>query len=316
VEQWYLVIVASAAIVMGLLSWREPLHELARRVSEEDIYATAKFIILAAVVLPILPDRAIDPLQVLNPYHIGLMIVLISGISFLAYVATRVFGGKKSLVLIGILGGLISSTAVTITLSRRVRESAETLTLGAVAILAASGTMCVRIVTVVAIVDPPLVPILVWPLSAITVSAYGWTLHLYFRARREGLHEAQPVLHRNPFELRLALKFGLLYAALTLLTKMAERFLGAPGLYLSSVLAGTTDVDAITLSMLKFHLEGLPSSTAAIAIILAAATNTLIKAGLAAWEGGRQLGRLVSLGLLSALAIGGLVTIMEFNFSR
>ena len=287
-----------------------------RRESRRRISTTAKFIILAAVVLPILPDRAIDPLQVLNPYHIGLMIVIISGMTFLAYVATRGFGGRKSLVLIGILGGLISSTAVTISLSRRVRESAETLTLGAVAILAASSTMFVRILMVVAIVDTQLVPVLLWPLSAMTAVAYGWTLHLYFRARREGLHEAQPVLHRNPFELRFALKFGLLYAALILLTQMAERFLGAPGLYLSSILAGTTDVDAITLSMLKFHLEGLAASTAAIAIILAAATNTLVKACLAAWEGGWQLGRLVSLGLISALAIGGLVTIIEFTFSR
>jgi uncharacterized membrane protein (DUF4010 family) len=306
--QRYLLIVASAGVVMALLSFKAPLHQAVARVSEDDIYATAKFVILALVVLPLLPDRTFGPFHVLNPFNIGLMIVLIAGISFLGYVATRIAGEGRGLAVTGVLGGLVSSTAVTVSLASRVREDPKVLPLAAVAILTASTTMFARILTIVGIVDLPLLLNLAWPLGAMTVVGYGTALVFYVRSRQDS-RETEPVALRNPFELSSALKFGLFYATVIFVAKAAQTFLGDRGLYGSGILAGTTDVDAITLSMARFHREGLPASTAAITITLAAITNTVVKAGIAAWLGGWALAARVGLGLGAALAAGALLAL-------
>jgi len=303
--QRYLLIVASAGVVMALLSFKAPLHQAVARVSEDDIYATAKFVILALVVLPLLPDRTFGPLHVLNPFDTGLMIVLIAGISFLGYIAARIAGEGRGLAVTGILGGLVSSTAVTVSMATRVREAPKIAVLAAVAILAASATMFARILTIVGIVDFALLPVLVWPLGVMMITGYGIALAFYLRSR-DDRHEAEPVSLRNPFELGSALKFGLFYASVIFIAKAAQSFLGNQGLYASSILAGTTDVDAITLSVARFHREGLTASTAALAITLAAITNTVVKAGIAAWLGGWQLAMRVILGLGAALAAGAL----------
>jgi uncharacterized membrane protein (DUF4010 family) len=301
--QRYLLIVASASVVMALLSFKAPLHHAIERVSEDDIYATAKFVILALVVLPLLPDRTFGPFDVLNPFDIGLMIVLIAAISFLGYLATRLIGERQGLAVTGILGGLVSSTAVTVSLSGRVRESPKVLTLAAVAILTSSATMFVRILAIVGIVDLGLLPVLLWPLGTMAAAGYGVALAFYVGARRD-LPETQPVSHRNPFELRAALQFGLFYAAVLFAAKTAQTFLGEGGLYTAAVLAGTTEVDAISLSMARFHLEGMAAATAATAITLAAVTNTAVKAGLAFWLGGPGLAMRVIVGLSATLGAG------------
>jgi uncharacterized membrane protein (DUF4010 family) len=307
--QRYLLIVASAGVVMVVLSFKAPLHHAVERVSEDDIYATAKFVILALIVLPLLPNRTFGPLDVLNPFNIGLMIVLIAGISFLGYITTRVEGVRKGLMATGILGGLVSSTAVTVSMATRVRESPATVTLAAVAILTASATMFARIMAIIGIVDLPLLPVLLWPIGAMLVVGYGIALFFYFRSRHD-LHKTEPVPFRNPFELASALKFGLLYASVIFMTKAAQTFLGDRGLYISSVLAGTTDVDAITLSVARFHREGLGVSTAVIAITLAALTNTAVKAAVAGWLGGWRLGAYVASGLMGIFFAGVLALML------
>jgi uncharacterized membrane protein (DUF4010 family) len=303
--QRYLLIVASAGVVMALLSFKEPLHQAVARVSDDDIYATAKFVILALVVLPLLPDRTFGPLDVLNPFDTGLMIVLIAGLSFLGYVATRIAGGRRGMAVTGMLGGLVSSTAVTVSLSSRVRESPTTVTLAAVAILTASATMFARVLVVAGIVYFPLLPVLMWPIGAMLVVGYGLALVYYLRSRRD-LHQTEPVPLRNPFELGLAIKFGLFYAVVIFATKAAQTFLGDRGLYISSILAGLADVDAITISMARFHREGLAATTAATAITLAALTDTAVKAGIAFWLGGRELGLRVAVGLGMTIVAGAL----------
>jgi uncharacterized membrane protein (DUF4010 family) len=258
------------------------------------------------VVLPLLPDRTFGPLDVLNPFDTGLMIVLIAGISFLGYVATRIAGGRRGMAVTGMLGGLVSSTAVTVSLSSRVRESPTTVTLAAVAILTASATMFARILVVAGIVDFHLLPVLMWPIGTMLVVGYGLALVYYLRSRRD-LHQTEPVPLRNPFELGLAIKFGLFYAVVVFASKAAQTFLGDRGLYISSILAGLADVDAITISMARFHREGLGAATAATAITLAALTDTAVKAGIAFWLGGRELGMRVAMGLGATLVAGAIV---------
>jgi uncharacterized membrane protein (DUF4010 family) len=308
--QRYLLIVASAGVVMALLSFKEPLHHVVKQVSEDDIYATAKFVILALVVLPLLPNRTFGPFDVLNPFDIGLMTVLIAAISFFGYIATRIAGAARGLAVTGILGGLVSSTAVTVSLATRVRETPAMGRPAAIAILTASGTMFMRVLVIIGFVDPQLLPALLWPLGIMMAAAYGIAVVLYYRPSR-ALVGAEPVSHRNPFELGAALKFGLFYAAVIFVAKAAHTMLGDPGLLASSLLAGTTDVDAITLSMARFHREGLSATIAVAAIALATMTNTVVKATIASWLGGRQLAVPVSTGMVAVLCAGSLVLILR-----
>lgn len=301
--QRYLLIVASAAVVMALLSFKTSLHQAISHVSTDDMYATAKFVILALIVLPLLPNRTIGPLQVLNPYNIGVMVVLVAAISFVGYLATRFAGESKGFALTGILGGLVSSTAVTISLAGRAGTTPALSGLATVAILTASAAMFARILLIVGIVDPELLPVLLVPLG--TMAAAGGLAAWALYARRTSSGEAgESVAHRNPFEIASALKFGALYALITLGAKAAIVLLGDRGLYAASLLAGTADVDALTLSAARFHQEGLAAATAATAVTLATMTNTAVKAGLAAWLGGRQLGLSVGGGMLMMLLVG------------
>jgi len=301
----YMLIIASAAVVMALLSFKEPLHQVIKHVSNDDIYATAKFVILVLVVLPLLPDQIYGPLNVLNPFHIGLMVVLVAGISFLGYIASRLAGPRAGFLATGILGGLASSTAVTVSMARRANTSPSVSHHAALAILAASSTMFPRTLVLIGITNFSLVPRLVFPLGIMTVAGYGIVLFFYFKSRKALSAMNVEVSHRNPFELGFALQFGLLYGLVMFVAKAAQNMLGDAGLYASSVLAGTTDVDAISLSMAQFHLEGLDAGTAVMAITLASMTNTISKTLLALGLGGRQLIHDVVPGMAIILVAGG-----------
>ncbi len=304
----YILIVACAAVVMALLSFKEPLHQAVKQISADDLYATAKFVILALVLLPLLPNRTLGPFEVLNPFNIGLMVVLIAGISFVGYIGARVMSEGKSLAATGVLGGMVSSTATTISLSTRARQAAGSVTPVAAAILAASGTMFIRILIVVGIVDLALLPPLLPPLGAMTLATYLMALFLLTRARSQ-TKAMEPVAYRNPFELRLAFQFGVIYAVVIFVAKAAQTFFSDTGLYVSSVLAGTTDVDAITLSVTTFHRDGLDPRIAVIAVTLAAMTNTAVKGGLAAWFGREALAKQIAPGLGAALLTGAFALI-------
>ena len=300
----YMLIIASAAVVMALLSFKEPLHQVIQHVSNNDIYATAKFVILVLVVLPLLPDHTYGPLNVLNPFHIGLMVVLVAGISFLGYIASRLAGPNAGLLATGMLGGLVSSTAVTVSMARQAKTSPPVSHLAALAILAASSTMFARMLVFIAILNFSLFPQLIFPLGIMTIMGYGVVLFFYFKSRKALSAMNVEVAHRNPFELAFALQFGLLYGLVLFVAKAAQNMLGDMGLYASSILAGTTDVDAITLSMAQFHLEGLDTGTAVMAITLAAMTNTIAKTLLAFGLGGKQLIHDVAPGMAAIVVAG------------
>lgn len=300
----YLLIAAVAGVVMALLALKQPLHGFAARVSADDVYATSKFVILALVVLPLLPDRAFGPLAVLNPYKIGLMIVLVAGLSFAGYVGARAFGGRRGLILTGLLGGLVSSTAVTLTFSGRAKEEPSIVSLCSLAIVVASATMFGRILAIVAFVDRPLLAAITWPMATMGLVGFGAALWLYRREADKGAKHEVPL--RNPFELRQAVKFGLAYAVILFVAKAAQTTFGSSGVYASAVLAGLTDVDAIAISISQLHREGLGDVPAATGITLAVTTNTIVKAGIAAVLGGPALGKRVGTILAAVLAAGGL----------
>ncbi|MFO0647517.1 MAG: MgtC/SapB family protein [Polyangiales bacterium] len=305
----FLLVGTTTAAVLALLALKEPLHGFVNRLSADDVYATTKFVLLALVILPVLPRGTYGPLDVFSPYKIGKMIVLVAGVSFAGYAASRIIGSARGLLVAGLLGGLVSSTAVTLTYSGRGRKEPDIASLCAVAIIAACSTMFARLVVVVAIVDRPLLPSLAPPLGATALVGFAVAFLLYRKANaaseatsRSG---AEPTL-RNPFELKQAVSFGLLYGVVLFVAKAAQRGAGSAGLYVSSVLAGLTDVDAITLSVVDMHRGGLSSTTSATAIMLAALTNTVVKSSVALSVGGATVGRPVAATLGAGLAVGAI----------
>ncbi len=307
-----IVVAALGVAVTALLSAKPLFQRLIEKTSKEDVYATLKFLIVAVIVLPLLPNQTYGPLDVLNPFEIGLMVVLIAGIGFVGYVAVRIMGSGRGLALTGFIGGLVSSTSVTLSFSGRAKEQRTLAGACALAVVAASSIMFPRVLIEVAVVNPGLLPKVAIPLGAMTGAGAIYAFAMYRATRstggsgKKGGEEAEEkVEFDNPFELGSAIKFGLVYALVLLVAVAATRYLGAGGTYVAGLLAGTTDVDAITLSMANQAKAGLDPSVAATTIMLGAASNTIVKAGLAIGLGGWAFGKRVALAFAVVLAAGG-----------
>jgi uncharacterized membrane protein (DUF4010 family) len=209
---------------------------------------------------------------------------------------------------------LVSSTALTLALSTRAKTEPALTRLCGIGIVAACATMFPRMLVVVAAVNFPLLAALALPLGAMAVTGYALALLAYFRGSAQDSREDVPF--RNPFELKRAVQFGLLYGAILFVAKAAQEYVGTTGVYASAALAGLADVDAITLSLAELHRSGAVGSAAAPAIALAAVVNTLVKAGLAALVGGPALGRRVVPALLATLAVGGAALLLGAALPR
>lgn len=296
----YIVALAGAVVVTAVLSLRAELHSLALGLSREDLFAVVQFATVSLIVLPLLPDEAFGPWGVWNPRTIWTLVVLISGISFLGYVATKVIGTRHGVALTGLLGGLASSTAVAFSFSGRSKANPSLSRLFAAGTLAASAVTVPRLLIWLGAVQPTLILPALPPLIAfVGVTLIGGAITHYANRGRD---TADVELH-NPFELKTALKFGVLFALILLLARAAEVFLGEYGLYLASALAGFTQLDAITLSLARLVEEGLLKETAVKGLAIAVASNNLFKGGLAISLGSRTYGRYVVFTLVIAATV-------------
>lgn len=297
-------LVASVAVVATfLLSVKPTLHPLVRRVTPEDAVATLKFLLVAVVVVPLLPDDTYGPLEVLNPFQIGLLVVLISAISFVGYAAIRLLGPRLGLGLTGLVGGLASSTAVTLAMSARAKDRREIADSAALAVTLASTVMFLRVLAVVAVVNPALWRALAFPMVAAALGGGGASVVFALRSRR-AKEDTGAVVFSNPFELGSALTFGLVFAVVLFGSKAASVHLGESGTYAAGVIAGTTDVDAITLSMARLAGRGVGVAVAVTTIFLGAASNTLVKGVMSVALGGWAFGGRVLAAQVAMLAAG------------
>jgi uncharacterized membrane protein (DUF4010 family) len=278
--------VALAIATSAILAFKEPLHGAVERIGRDDLYAGLKLLIATFIVLPVLPDRPLDPWGALNPYKMWWLVVLISGLSLVGYVATRWVGAGRGIPLTGLFGGLVSSTAVTLSFARRSREErtgSETTLDGLLAagILIAWMVMFVRVVIEVAVVNASLLSRLAASMAAAAGLAAVAALVCYGRSAGSRDRRAGDVPLRNPFSLTAAIRFALLFAVVLLGVKLMETYAPGRGLYAVAALAGLTDVDAITLSMATSARTGaIDAGTAVNAIVIAALSNTLTKLGL------------------------------------
>lgn len=301
--EWEALAVALAVVVVVLLSMKFQLHRFAERLTKDDVLATLKFAVITAVVLPVLPDQALGsaPLDVLNPRKIWLMVVLISGISFLGYILMKVVGPRRGVALTGLLGGLASSTAVTLSMSARSRSSSGLSSAFAMATILAWAVMFGRVIVEVAVVNVALLSDLWLPLVGAGVVALVVAGYLFRRSAASLSGEDLTV--SNPFELGPAIGFGLLYAVVLLVTRSAQLYFGNAGVYVSSLVSGLADVDAITLSMAELTRNGgLEFGVGASAIVLAVVSNTVVKGALAISGGAPAFRKAILFAFMAILA--------------
>ncbi len=312
---WYgyrTLAVMLAILTTVLLYFKAELQTVSKQLTRRDITSVLQFCVLSLIILPILPDRNFGPYDTLNPYQVWWMVVLISGVSLAGYAALRFVGARYGAPLLGLLGGLVSSTATTMVFSRHARENPAMASTATLVILLANLIMVLRVLAIAWALSPQVVGLLV-PGSLLAVLIGTVVIGLDWR-QMASQGELPVPQTRNPTELRAALGFGLLYAAVLLCAAWLSDIAGRGGLYLLAFASGLTDVDAIALSSLRLYnlqkLEGLPT---AVSILLAMLANLGFKTFLAFLLGGAALGRRVIVGMFAVGAglAGGIVWLLN-----
>ena len=299
------VAAASAVVTTLLLSYKPQLHRWVLGLEMTELRAGIKLLIISVVCLPILPDRGFGPWQALNPFEIWWMVVLIAAISFVGYFAVKIGGARRGVIFTGLFGGLASSTAVTLHLSRIGRGSSGSgmTTLLAAGILLACGTMFPRMLLVASLINPALFRMLVVPALVMSLLTYGPAM-LYSRSALSKDSKIGSSL-QNPLELKAALAFGALLVVILVLGKALQAWFGDAGLLALAAASGITDVDAITLSLARMSDGDVAMRICVTGIVIAGAVNSLAKAILAATIGGRRIGGRAAAPLMLT-AFGGL----------
>ena len=297
-----------AIVITSLLYFKTELRGITERVERRDLVSILQFAVLMFIVLPILPDQDFGPYGALNPYQIWTMVVLISGVSLAGYVAVRLVGLRYGAPLLGLFGGLVSSTATTLVYARHARAQETLRGMAALVILLANLVLLVRLAVLIVFVAPGLLGTLLPVLGGGLLLGLASLAYLY---SRQGRDDAAPIPDvKNPAELRTALTFGAIYAVVLLLAAWLAGLAGAAGLYAVSLVAGLTDVDAVMLSALRlFSIGTIEAREVAIAVVLAIGANIAFKLGMVLIVGGRRLFARVA-GPMAAVAVGLVVAVL------
>ena len=302
------VAIALGGAVAVLLQFKGELHGIARKLGEDDLRAIMQFVLISCIILPVLPDKTYGPYAVINPRNIWLMIVLIVGLSLSGYIAYKFFGSKVGVVLSGILGGLISSTATTVSYSRRTSTQPELSRVAAVVIATASTILYLRILVEIATVAPRFLWNAAPPILALALVLAASSVILWFRRSNEP--DSPPPLE-NPSELRPALLFGLIYAIVLFAVAAVRDFFGNSGLLVVALLSGLTDVDAITLSVSQLvSTDRLGGSEGWRLIVAATLSNLVFKGAIIGTLGNRSLMTRMFVPYFVTLVAGTLMILM------
>ncbi|WP_299592511.1 MgtC/SapB family protein [uncultured Microbulbifer sp.] len=285
------VAVTVGGTIAVLLHFKPGMHAFVEKLSEKDLRSIMQFAVLSLIILPVLPNRTFGPYDVLNPFSIWLLVVLIVGIGLGGYAAYKIAGAKAGTLLSGLIGGLISSTATTVTYARMARTQQKAAGLAALVILIASTSMFIRMFVEITVVAPRKLSAFLPPLVllfAVNLVVCGLA-YLRVQQREDAMPEPG-----NPAELKPALIFGALYALVVLAIAAAKEYLGDQGIYVVALISGFTDVDAITLSTANLAASGsMEVHTAWRAMVIASLANLAFKAGAAGFLGGLPLFRWV-----------------------
>jgi len=297
--------------IAALLDAKLYLHKWVARLSELELDAAIKLLIISVVVLPVLPNKGFGPDQILNPYKIWWMVVLIAGISFIGYIAIQKVGPRVGGLLTGIFGGLASSTALTLGFARLGKKS-PSVSMALVGGIAASNTvMYLRVVVIVSLFNPSLVSGLLVPMVLMaSASAVGAVFALRASGQKDTLETIEV---DNPCDVGSAIKFGVLLVIILLLVHYAQAWLGDAGIYAIAAISGLVDVDPISLSMAERSLHGLAVPVATTAIIAAVGVNTLIKVVFVGMIAGKKMVTPLSLLSVAVISAGGIGLLFTYT---
>lgn len=301
------VAAALGVATTGLLAGKATLHGWLQRLHWNEIRSGLQLAAMTFIALPLLPQRAIDPWNALNPYQLWLATILLAAVSFAGYAASRIAGTRRGLLLAALLGGVFASTAVTLSLSRYARGSASFDRFLAGGILASNAVMLLRVVAICLALNAALASELVWLLGPAALGMAAASLAM-ITSGKSGTAEPVAMKLQNPFDLAQVLRFGLLLAAVSVAAVIARQLYGQAGLFSLAAISGLVDVDAITLSAARMPE---PVETLARVIAVAAGVNTLAKSAYAGVIGGLRLGWLVLAGGLAAFACAAIVLVYQ-----
>jgi uncharacterized membrane protein (DUF4010 family) len=300
--------VAIGGTVAVLLHLKPEMHRFAARIGERDFKAIMQFVVISLVILPALPNEYFGPYDVLNPFKIWIMVVLIVGISLGGYVIYKVVGPRAGTLVGGMLGGLISSTATTVSYARHSKRAPASNALAAFVIMTASAVVFARVLALIGTTAPGFLRAAAPPLCVML----GVTLLLARWSWSSTRASSEPMLpQENPTELKPAILFGVLYAVVLLVVAAARDYFGQSGLFVVAALSGLTDMDAITLSVTQLVSSGqIEPQSGWRVIVVASMSNLVFKAGTVAFIGDRKLARKIA--LLFAIAFVGGVLLLLF----
>jgi uncharacterized membrane protein (DUF4010 family) len=268
-------------------------------------------VVIALLILPFLPNEFYGPYEVINPREVGWIIVLTSGIGFVGYILMKFLGTDRGILLTSILGGLVSSTLVTFTFSKKSKETPELSQNYAVGIFAAATIMVLRIFLLVFIFNKTMLIQLTIPLLIILFATFGIALYFYNK-QFEKQHAVDKIILGDPLNIKNAIFFGIFYTGILLLVSYANHAYGTKGIYLSSAISALTDIDAIAISVSKLGGTTMNLLIAQNAILLATLSNTVVKIGIAVFTGSRQLKKYVLIGY-SIVFIAGIIGFLVLN---
>lgn len=296
--------IGATVLVVTLLGLKPVLHKWLRGIETVEIYAGIKLLLISIVLLPLLPNQGYGPWEAINPRWIWWMVVLISGISFVGYLAIKYAGNRVGTLLTALTGGLASSTAVTLNMANLAQEQGVRM-IFMTGVMIASSIMFIRITVEVLIVNHLLFASLWPPLLVMFLGMVGGAWWLW---NRRVLSDQEPRLQlSNPFKLAMALKFGLFLGLILFLSAAMQEWFGDRGIYILAVVSGLMDVDAITLSLSRLSIDDIREEVAVLGIMLAAVTNTLVKGLMFAFFAGWRKS-LPLLGLMLSASVLGLLT--------
>jgi uncharacterized membrane protein (DUF4010 family) len=302
---------ALTVIILVLLSLKLTFRSMIGQLTQNELYAFVRFVVVALLILPFLPDNYFGPYNVINPREVGWIIVLVSGIGFVGYILMKFLGTDRGILLTSILGGLVSSTLVTFTFSKKSKEIPQLSQKYAVGIFAAATIMVIRIFLLVFIFNKAMLVELIIPLLLILLTAFG--VSLFFYKRQYG----KPALIDkidlgDPLNIKNAVFFGIFYVGILLLVSYANHTYGTKGIYVSSAISALTDIDAISISVSKLGGTTMNILLAQNAILIATLSNTVVKIGIALFFGSTQLKKYVLIGY-GCIFIAGIIGFLVLN---
>jgi uncharacterized membrane protein (DUF4010 family) len=288
---------AATVITTTLLTLKGQFHSLILKITEDELIAFVKFIILCLLLFPFLPDAAYGPKGLINPQEIGFVVVTVSAVSFVGYLLIKFTGAHHGILLTAFFGGMVSSTAVTWTFaSKSAKSDAHQANLYAAGIILASSIMFVRVLLLGIIFNAAFATHLILPCVILFLFGLTFSIVLIKRTGKSQGNNAQMPLG-NPTNILNALGFGLLYIGISYLVFYANEWLGSKGLILSGLISGLTDIDAITINITKFSRTSSDLNTLVTVILTATISNTLVKLLITIFQSSRAVKRKVGYAL-------------------